>query len=58
MTGRSSIRHRVAVLALLVAASPLVGACTIHRSSNGPSQPEPSQGPFASVGTQTIPAAP
>jgi hypothetical protein len=59
MTGRSSIRRRIAVVALLVSGAPALAACTLHPSSNGgPSQPEPTQGPFASVGTETIPAAP
>ena len=57
MVSRSSRGRRVAALALLVAASPLVGACTIHHSTNGPS-PEPTQGPFGSAGTQTVPAIP
>jgi len=57
MASRSSRRRRLAALALLVAASPLVGACTIHHSTNGPS-PEPTQGPFGSAGTQTVPAIP
>jgi hypothetical protein len=33
-------------------------ACTIHQPNNGTNSPEPTQGPFASVGTETIPAAP
>ena len=57
MTRRRSTRRLFATLALLVVTTPLVGACTIHHSTNGPS-PEPTQGPFASAGTQTVPALP
>ena len=57
MTRRRSTRRLFATLALLVVTTPLVGACTIHHSTNGPS-PEPTQGPVASAGTQTVPALP
>jgi hypothetical protein len=58
MTGRSSTRRRVAAVALLVSVSPLVVACTIKSTGNSHQGPEPTQGPFGSVGTQTVPAVP
>jgi hypothetical protein len=56
----SLLRSRTAHLALLIAVSPAVAACTIHtpNQDNGPPSPEPNQGPFASVGTETVPAVP
>ncbi|HEY3529876.1 MAG TPA: hypothetical protein VGK78_12070 [Nocardioides sp.] len=58
MTGRSSTRRRVAALAVLVSAFPVLVACTLKSAGNSPQGPEPTQGPFASPGTETIPAIP
>jgi hypothetical protein len=59
MTGRLPTRRSVAVLALLVSGSPLLIACTIHHpGDNGTKSPVPPEGPFASVSTETLPAAP
>ena len=60
MTGHSLLRSRIARLALLIAVSPVVAACTLHtpHQDNKPQSPEPTQGPFASVGTETVPAVP
>ena len=52
------MRRTAATLALLVAGSPLVVACTFHTTHPDPQGPEPSNGPFASVGTETVPAVP
>jgi hypothetical protein len=56
----SLLRSRAARLALLIAISPAVAACTIHtpNKDNNPQGPEPTQGPFASAGTETVPAIP
>lgn len=46
-------------LALAIAVSPALAACTIHTTkTNNPQPPEPTQGPFASASTETIPAIP
>ena len=58
MSGRSSVRRRIAVAVLLVSGTPCLFACTIVHVSNNPSGPEPTQGPFASGGTETVPALP
>jgi hypothetical protein len=58
MTGRRSTARTVGAVALLISAAPLVVACTIKSAGHGPQGPEPTQGPFATVGTQTVPAAP
>jgi hypothetical protein len=52
------MRRTAAMLALLVAGTPLVVACTFHATHPDPQGPEPSNGPFASVGTETVPAVP
>jgi hypothetical protein len=59
MTSRSSTRRRIVVLVMLVAGLPLVVACTVRTPGNNtPQGPEPTQGPFASAGTETVPAMP
>ena len=58
MTSRLTMRRTAAMLALLVAGTPLVVACTFHTTHPDPQGPEPSNGPFASVGTETVPAVP
>ena len=58
MTGRPTMRRTAATLAVLVAGSPLVVACTLHTTHPDPQGPEPSNGPLGSVGTETVPAVP
>lgn len=60
MNRPSLLRSRTARLALWIAISPAVAACTIHgpNHDNNPQGPEPGRGPFASVGTETVPAIP
>ena len=59
MNSPSPLRTRIARLALVVAISPAVAACTIHSpSNNAPQNPQPLPGPLASAGTETVPAIP
>jgi hypothetical protein len=64
MAGRSSLSRptparAVLAAALLVSASVLMVACTIKSpGTTSPQNPGPTQGPFASVGTETVPAVP
>jgi hypothetical protein len=59
MQRRSLLRTGTVRLALLIAVSPALAACTIHTTkTNNPQTPEPTQGPFASASTETIPAIP
>ena len=59
MKSASLLRTRAVRLALVIAVSPALAACTIHTTkTNNPQTPEPTQGPFASPGTETIPAIP
>ena len=59
MKSLSPLRTRTARLALLIAVSPAVAACTIHGPNNNtPQNPQPLPGPLASAGTQTVPAIP
>jgi hypothetical protein len=58
-TSTTSARRAVLAAALLVSAPVLVVACTLKSpSTTSPQNPGPTQGPFSSVGTETVPAVP
>jgi hypothetical protein len=64
MTRRSSTSHTagrraLVAAALLVSGSVLMVACTLKSpGTTSPQNPGPTQGPFASAGTETVPAIP